>query len=92
MTALLQVVDALAVVAFRHLLPHQSSHHDVDPLLADDGILRLLQSLVVIVVDAVEGGRDGRLLSQESLGFGGRHVDNGWIVDQISQRARYPGM
>lgn len=71
--ALLQVVHALAVVAFAQLFPHKPAHHDLHPLLPDDGILRLLQPLGVIVVDAVERGRHGGLLRQEGGGLGGRH-------------------
>lgn len=65
MSALLQMVHALPVVALGQLLPHQATHHNSDPLLADDGILGLLQALRIIVVDAVESGRDGGLLGQE---------------------------
>lgn len=73
MTALLQMVDAFPVVALAELLPNQPAHHDLDPLLPDDGILGLLEALGVVVVDSVKGGRDGGLLGQEGRGFGGRH-------------------
>lgn len=72
--ALFQVVDSFAVVAFAELLAHQSSHHDLHPLLPDDGVLGGLQRLVVVVVNAIERGRDLGLLGQESLGFGSRHL------------------
>lgn len=67
------MVDALAVVAFTELFADEPSHHNLHPLLADDSILRLLQPLVVVEIDTFESGRDGRLLSQEGCGFGGRH-------------------
>lgn len=73
MAALLQVVDALPVVALAHLLADQARHHGLDPLLADDGILGGLESGVVVVVDAVEGGRNLGLLREEGLGLGRRH-------------------
>lgn len=69
------MIHTLAVVTFAQLLSYQPPHHDLHPLFPDDGVLRLLQSLVVVVVDAVEGGRDGRLLGQEGFGFGSRHCD-----------------
>ena len=70
--ALLQVVDTLPVVALAQLVPHQPPHHDLHPLLADDGILGLLQARRVVVVDAVECGGDLGLLGQEGLGLGSR--------------------
>lgn len=73
MTAVLQVVDTFPSVALVQLVPDESTHHDLDPLLANDGIRSLLHSLVVIQVDAVEGWRDLWLLGQESLGLGGGH-------------------
>lgn len=76
--ALLQMVDALAVVTFAQLLPDKSSHHDMHPLLPDDGILGLLDALVVVEVDPFEGWWHGRLLGQESLGLGGRHCELPW--------------
>lgn len=69
------MVHARTVIAFAKLLADQASHHDLHPLLANDGVLSLLQPLVVIVIDAIEGGRDGRLLGQEGGGFGCRHGD-----------------
>lgn len=75
MAALLQVVDALPVVALAQLLPDEPSHHDLHPLLPDDGVLGLLEALVVIKVDPFEGWWHGRLLGQESLGLGGRHCE-----------------
>jgi hypothetical protein len=67
------MVDSLSIVAFAQLLSHQSAHHDLYPLLSDNGILRSLQCLVVLVVDSVECGRHLGLLGQESLGLGSRH-------------------
>ena len=69
------MVDALPVVALAQLLADQPAHHDLHPLLADDGVLGLLEALVVFVVDAVKGRRDLRLLGQEGLGLGSRHGD-----------------
>lgn len=73
MSALLQMVHALPIIALGQLLPHQATHHNSDPLLADNGILGLLQALRIIVVDTVKGGRDGGLLGQEGRRFGSRH-------------------
>ena len=64
-TALLQMVDTLPVVALAHLFPDQPCHHALYPLLADHSILCGLKSLVVVVVDAVKGRWDGRFLSLE---------------------------
>ena len=63
--ALLQVVDSLPPVALAHLCPDQSGHHALNPLLTDDSVLCALQGNVVLVVDAVKGGRNLWLLSQE---------------------------
>lgn len=73
LTALLQMIDAFPVVTLAQLLPDQPSHHHLHPLLPDDGILCLLQRLVVFVVDSVECWRHGWLLGQERGGLGGRH-------------------
>jgi hypothetical protein len=73
MPTLLQMVHALPPVALAHLIPNQPRHHAPYPLLPDDGILRSLERYVVVIVDAVEGGRDFRLLRQKHLGLGGRH-------------------
>lgn len=72
------MVDALPVVTLAQLLPYEPSHHDVHPLLPDDGVLGLLDALVVIEVDPFEGWWHGRLLGQESLGLGGRHRELLW--------------
>lgn len=71
------MVDSLSVVALAELIPYQTAHHDLDPLLPDDSILCLLEALGVIVVDAVEGGSDLGLLGQKGLGLGGRHCGRG---------------
>lgn len=76
MPALLQMVHALPPVALVHLVPHQSRHHALDPLLSDNGVLCRLESCVVIVVDALEGRSDLGLLRKERLGLGGRHGDS----------------
>lgn len=74
MTAVLQVVDTLPAVALAHLLSNQARHHALDPLLADDGVLGGLELRVVVVVDAVKGGRHLGLLRQEHGGLGSRHL------------------
>jgi hypothetical protein len=72
-SALLQVVHALSVVALAQLLPHQPRHHALHPLLSDHGILRGLERFVVVVVDAVEGRGYCGLRGLEHLGLGSRH-------------------
>ena len=67
------MVDAFSVVAFAELFTHKPTHHDLHPLFSDNGILSLFERLGVVVVNAVEGGRNGRLLGQESRRFRGRH-------------------
>lgn len=71
------MVDALSSVALVQFVPDKPAHHDLDPLLANDGIRGLLHSLIVVEVDAVEGRRDLGLLGQESFGFGGGHGGRG---------------
>lgn len=66
MTALLEVVDALTVVALSHLFSDEPGHHALDPLLADNGVLGGLELLVVVVIDAIEG-RGYRGLSRQEL-------------------------
>lgn len=66
-SALLQVVDALAIVALAHLFPDQAGHHALDPLLADDGVLGGLELVIVVVVDPVEG-RGYLGLARQELG------------------------
>lgn len=73
--AVFQMVDALANVALAQFLSDEAGHHGADPLLPDEGILGRLEGLGVVKVDAVEGGRDGRLVRLERLGLGGRHVE-----------------
>ena len=75
MTAVLQMVHTLALVAFAQLITDQSSHHSSNPLFSNDRVLGGLESLGVGVVNAVESGSDGGLLSLELGGFGGRHCD-----------------
>ena len=74
MCTVLQVVHALLPIALSHLFSYQSRHHALYPLLANDGILCRFQRLVVIVVDAVEGGRYRRLGCFEGLGFWSWHI------------------
>ena len=70
---LLQMIDTFPPVALAHLVTHQPRHHGAHPLLADDGVLRRLEGLIIIVVDAFESRCDLGLLREESFGFGGRH-------------------
>ena len=72
-SAVLQVVDALPAIAFAHLLAHEPRHHELDPLFTDNGILRLLDSLVVLVGDAMETGRDRGLLLEKRFRLGDGH-------------------
>lgn len=88
MPALLQMVDALPVVALPQLLAHQSPHHDLDPLLPDNGILGLLEARGVFVVDSVKGGRDRGLLGQEGRRLGGGHRDV-WTAGVVWWRWRW---
>lgn len=76
MATVLEVVHALTDIALAQLLAHKPGHHSTDPLFPNEGILGSLEGLGIIVVDAVEGGRDGRLLGLELLGLGGRHGDD----------------
>jgi hypothetical protein len=78
MSTLLQMVDSLPPVALAHLLPHQPCHHALDPLLPDDRVLCGLEGCVVIVVDAIKGGSDLRLLCEEEFGLGCRHCGGIW--------------
>ena len=78
MPALLQMVDALFVVALAHLLPDQPRHHALHPLFPDDRVLCSLEGLVVIVVHSVEGWRNLWLCCFERLGLWSWHcVDGG---------------
>lgn len=75
MAAVLEMVNTLTVVAFAQLLADKSEHHGAHPLLADDGVLCGLEGLGVVEVDAIEGGRDGRLVPLEALGLWRRHLE-----------------
>lgn len=75
MAAVLEVVDTLTDIALVQLLTNKSGHHSTDPLFSNEGILGSLEGLGIIVVDAVEGGSNGRLLGLELLGLGGRHCE-----------------
>ena len=55
---LLEVINPLAEITLVQLFAHQPGHHALDPLLANDGIARILEGAVVVVVDSVEGWRD----------------------------------
>lgn len=67
------MIDTLPPIALAHLLPHQSRHHALHPLLTKNRILCRLKRLVVVEVDALEGRRDRGLFGKESCGLGGRH-------------------
>lgn len=70
---LLQMIDPFPVITLPQLVPHQTCHHTLHPLLSYNRILRCLQSACVGVVDAVEAGWNGGLLGEEEGRFGGRH-------------------
>ena len=67
------MIDPLPDVALPHLLPDQPRHHAPDPLLAQHRILRGLQLVVVVVVDAVKGGGHFGLAGQEQRRLGRGH-------------------
>lgn len=67
------MIHPLAPITLAQLLAHQPRHHGLDPLFADDGVLGLFQAGGVVVVDVVEGGRDGGFAGEERGGFGGGH-------------------
>ena len=67
------MIDPLSVIALSKLLPDQSSHHTLDPLLSYDGVLGSLQPRRIRVVYSVEGGRDFGLFREEGRGFWGGH-------------------
>lgn len=81
-SALLQVIDTLPSIALSHLIPYQPGHHAAHPLLTDDCILRGFEGLVVVVVDAVKGRRDGRLTREEVCGPGDGHVVGGYVGEE----------
>lgn len=68
------MVDPFPIVAFAQFFPYKPPHHDLNPLLPDDGILSLLESHVVVIVDPIEGWWDLWLLRQELGRLWGRHV------------------
>lgn len=68
------MVHTLPVVALAHLLSDQPRHHALHPLLPDYRILCGLERLVVVVVYAIEGGRNGGFGGFERLGLWGWHV------------------
>lgn len=67
------MIDPLSPIALAQLLPDKPRHHAAHPLLADDGVARVVQGDVVVVVDAVVRRRDGRLFGEERRGLGGWH-------------------
>lgn len=74
--AVLQVVDTLSNVALVELLSNKTGHHSSNPLLSDEGILGSLEGFSIIVIDAIEGRRNGGLLSLKLLGLGSRHGES----------------
>jgi hypothetical protein len=70
------MVNTLSDVALVELLSNKTGHHSANPLFSDEGILGSLEGFGIIVVDAIEGGRNGRLLSLKLLGLGGRHGES----------------
>lgn len=73
MSAFLQMIHTLLVVALAHLLTDQSRHHALHPLLPDYRVLCSLERLVVIVVYAIECGRDSGFRGFERIGLWGWH-------------------
>ena len=71
---LLQMIDPLSVITLPQLLPDQPRHHVLHPLLPEYGVLRGFQGWSIVVVDAIECGRDLGLLGEEGGGFGGWHL------------------
>lgn len=69
-SALLQMVNSLAVITLPHLFPNQSRHHTPDPLFPNNRILGLLQSSRIIVIDTVKGWRDRGFLGQKRSRLG----------------------
>lgn len=73
MATLLEMIDALALVALAQLLADKPGHHAADPLFADDGVAGVVQGDVVFEVDAVVGRGHGGLFGEEGFGFRGGH-------------------
>lgn len=73
MSAFLQVVDSLTVVAFAHFLTDQPCHHALHPLLPNYGVLCCLKGFIIIEIDAVKGGWDRGFGGFEGLGLWRRH-------------------
>lgn len=69
------MIHTFPVIALPHLLPYQPSHHALDPLLTDYGVLRGFKRFVVVVVYAVKSWWNFRLRGLEGLGFWGWHGD-----------------
>lgn len=74
-TTLLEVVHALARIAFAQFLADQTCHHAADPLLADNGVAGVVDCDIVLEVDAVVGRGDGGLFGEEGGGLGGWHCE-----------------
>jgi hypothetical protein len=64
-STLLQMIDSFPEVALPQLLSHQPRHHAPHPLFSQDRILRRFQLVSVVVIDAVERGRDFGLAREE---------------------------
>lgn len=67
------MVDPLSTITLAQFVTDEAAHHDLYPLLAEDGVLCGFERPVVVVVDAVEGWRNFRFFCEEGGGFGDRH-------------------
>lgn len=85
------MINALPSIAFSQLIPHNPSLHQVDPLLADDGISGGIESHRVVVVDPIERRRDGRLLLEKLLGLGGEARCHGWWIVPVEMGWNWSG-
>lgn len=61
------------VITLPQLFSYEPSHHGLDPLLANNGVLRGLEARRVIVIDAGERGGNGGFASEESGRFRSWH-------------------
>ena len=68
------MIDSLSGVTFSQFLPDQPSHHALDPLLPDNGILRSLQPWRIRIVYSFKGWGDFGFSCEEELGFWGWHA------------------
>ena len=75
MSTFLEMIDSFAVIAFSHLFANQPRHHASHPLFPQHCILRSPQGLVVVEINTIERGRHLRLLGEEELRLGRRHLE-----------------